>query len=398
MNIEQIGLDCVGCGSCEQLCPHKAITLQPSHEGFLYPVIDKNNCIDCSACFLHCPQNKDSKELVEKRIQPISYNAISRLNRFYRRSSSGAAFATFAYLFLNRYDNAIVCGASFYNGLVQHIIIDKVSEIRLLQGSKYVQSQIGNCYIKIREHLKKGGYVLFSGTPCQVAGLKTFLGKLYTERLLLIDIICHGVPSPKFLTKDLLLYEKDVTKIKDLTFRRKHPIFKNRSQFCLQVKSKTLLNYCKVSTANLPYDPYFSMFSKGLTLRHSCYQCHYTNLKRVGDITIGDCDSHSLYPNFHPYESTSVIIINTEKGFDEWAKMENKFDYIDLDLEKEADVNIQLRQCFHRPPERDTIYEELNSLPITEIKIKYARPIGLRAKIGKVLFMLLPERLYNKLT
>lgn len=398
MNIELIGLDCVGCGSCEQLCPHKAITLQPSDEGFLYPVIDKNNCIDCSACILHCPQNKDAKELVDNRIPPISYNAISRLKRFYRRSSSGAAFATFAYLFLNRYDNAIVCGASFFNGIVQHITIEKASEIRLLQGSKYVQSQIGNCYIKIREHLKNGGYVLFSGTPCQVAGLKTFLGKPYIERLLLIDIICHGVPSPKFLAKDLMLYEKDETKIKDLTFRRKHPLFKNRSQFCLQVKSKTLLKYVKARTANLPYDPYFSMFSKGLTLRYSCYQCHYATLKRVGDITIGDCDSHSLYPNFHPYESTSVIIINTDKGFDEWAKMEDEFDFIDLDLEKEADVNIQLRQCFHRPPERDNIYEELNSLSITEIKKKYARPIGLRAKIGKILFMLLPERLYNKLT
>lgn len=398
MNIELIGLDCVGCGSCEQLCPHKAIALQPSSEGFWYPVIDKNNCIDCSACLLHCPQNKDANGLVENRINPISYNAISRLNRFYRRSSSGAAFATFAYLFLNRYENAIVCGASFINGIVQHIIIDKASEIRLLQGSKYVQSQIGNCYIKIREHLKCGGYALFSGTPCQVAGLKTFLGKLYTERLLLIDIICHGVPSPKFLAKDLMLYEKDATKIKDLTFRRKHPIFKNRSQFCLQVKTKTLLKSFKAGTANLPYDPYYSMFSKGLTLRDSCYQCHYANMKRVGDITIGDCDSHSLYPSFHPYESTSAIIINTDKGLDEWTKMEDQFDYIDLDLEKEADVNIQLRHCFHRPPERDYIYEELNSLPITEIKKKYARPIGLRAKIGKVLFLLLPERLYSKLT
>lgn len=154
--------------------------------------------------------------------------------------------------------------------------------------------------------------------------------------------------------------------------------------------------FFRKSSVSLKLDPYFSLFSKGWTLRHSCYQCHYSNLQRVGDITIGDCDSHANYPSFHPNEATSVVIINTVTGMNLWECMKQHFDFIDLDIQKEVEVNVQLKQSFKCPPERETIYEEINQLSIQEIKKRYARKKTVRSVVGAFLIDYCPPCIIGK--
>jgi len=400
MNILEIGKDCVGCGSCEHSCSHKAITLRPDMEGFYYPIIDNTLCVDCSLCYKSCPQVFHTQELGHQRnIVQFPYNVISRLKRYYKKSASGAVFVTIAHKFLQKYKNAVVCGAAYSEGRIHHILVDKIGDLYKLQGSKYVQSQLDDVYPRIKRHLKSNQPVLFSGTPCQVAGLYAYLHNRNIENLYTMDIICHGVPSPKFFNKDLGLYAANNSEISSVQFRKKHPLFKSRSLYFLTIvkKHKPCVSMCfRKSSLNLKLDPYFSLFSKGWTLRRSCYQCHYSNLQRVGDITIGDCDSHVNYPSFHPHEATSVVIINTVAGINLWERTSQYFDFINLDIQKEAEVNVPLRESFKCPPERETIYEEINRLPIQEIKKRYAQKKTMRTVISAFLIDYCPPIIINK--
>lgn len=400
MTILEIGIDCVGCGSCQVICKSNAISMHQDDEGFLYPQVDVTKCLDCGACYLHCPQSQLKEKLGNERIPQQAYNVISRLHKLSRRSASGGVFATIAHAFFNTYDNAVVCGATYENNNVHHIVIDSVKDIYKLQGSKYVQSQTDLVYRQIKDLLIKGNKVLFGGTPCQVAGLYALIGSKLTDNLFAIDIICHGVPSLKFLLKDLTLYDKDISNIKLVQFRKKHIFYKSNSRFCLQLSKSSknsLLNTLSSKAVSISYDPYYSLFSKGWTLRKSCYQCKYANLERVGDITIGDCDSHVYYSNFHPNEATSTVIINTKVGAELWQEYKNLFDFIPLDLQKEAEVNKQLMKQFDYPKERENIYKELNLLSIEEIRMKYAKQKSIRYLIGKILYDIFPPRLIKKI-
>lgn len=394
MNISSIGLDCVGCASCENICSFKAISFVQNEEGFFYPKIDINSCTNCGLCLSHCPQNHKLEELGNVSISQKSFVAYSRLKKYYKRSASGGAFITLAISFLEQNPKGIVCGASFSEGVVRHVIVNQTDDLVRLQGSKYVQSQMDDVYKRVAKHIKDGGSALFSGTPCQVAGLYSFIGNKYLDRLTTIDIICHGVPSPGFLKKDLKQYVDQISDLTEIEFRKKHPFYKTKSQFCLSWERpfhrKSVLALLKANSVSLNRDPYFSLFSKGMTLRESCYKCHYTNMHRVGDITIGDCDSYRDYPHFHPNEATSAMIINTVVGNSLWEKTKKYFDYEFLDIEKEADVNKQLKSSFKRPIERNTIYNELNNKNICDLRIKYSKPRDVRYYLGRMLWLLLP--------
>ena len=393
MNISGIGRDCVGCYNCENVCRQKAIHLRQDGEGFFYPQIDINKCNDCGACYRHCPQTTD---LRHKDAPTECYNAISKLRNFYKRSASGGVFGTLACYFLRQHEGGVVCGCAFDAGRVHHILICKEDELSRIQGSKYVQSQLEDVFLKIRQILRKGGYVLFGGTPCQVAALRAFLSQREEVRLLTVDGICHGVPSPKFLERDLSLYVSQLSDIKNVQFRSKHPFFRSKSSFCLSLTTDS--NYfSRKPVSVLNQDPYFSLFSKGWTLRWSCYQCRYACLQRVGDITIGDCDSWAHYPHFHPNEATSAVLINTLKGKIFWHSSDKLFDLVNLDLNTEAGVNSQLTHPFACPPERETIYAELGKLSIQEIRRRYAKPKTLRSRMGRALNIMLPYCVSKKI-
>lgn len=189
-NILQLGKSCCGCSGCEQICPKKCITIQPDSEGFLYPVVDESKCVDCGLCVKHCPIMTDAKRCDEPKVYAAKYK--DRTSAF--KSTSGGLFIPLAKEVLAK--GGVVFGCAYDENLVaRHIAVSNESELYKLQSSKYVQSDTRGIYKQVKTLLADDKYVLFSGTGCQVAGLKTFLNK-DCEKLLTVDIVCHGVPSP----------------------------------------------------------------------------------------------------------------------------------------------------------------------------------------------------------
>lgn len=391
-NVTSVGVDCCGCGNCANTCSMGAITMKPDNEGFLTPSIRLDDCINCGACLKACPQTKP----VETPHVQNAFAAITHDTEILSNASSGGAFGTIAKYILRK-ENSYICAASFVNGEVKHIITQHYEDIRKCQGSKYVQSNVKDCIPRLKEILKDANnIVLFCGTPCQVNALYSFLHK-HPENLYTLDLVCHGVPSPKFLASDLSHYCKDVASLKDIRFRWRNPNKqKSRSGFILSVIKPQSTHLYSSS-----YDPYFASFMRGETFRESCYNCHYANLNRIGDITIGDFDSAKNYPEFHPSESKSTVIINNEHGVSLWNEINDLFDFITMDLAKEVAANHQLSHPFKRSSVRDVIYKDAYNLSFYKMKAKYALPITIQQKVMSFLqshipsfYKLILEKLY----
>lgn len=302
-NIKKIGKQCVGCRSCEQSCPKQCIHMENNQEGFLYPIVDEEACINCKKCLKVCPmENKLLHRNEPEKVWAIRQES----NMEVMDSASGGASDIAAKIILEQ--KGVVYGAAYDEKLVVHHIevSDDIGRKRL-QSSKYVQSNIGHCYSRAKKHLDKGDKVLFTGTPCQIAGLYSFLGKDYPE-LYTMDLICHGVPSPKFFEKYLEYQSKKLKEnIIYYNFRSKEKRGWG-TQYLTKTKTKT-------KTKTLALDKYGKHFMAGDCYRESCYQCQYANINRVGDITIGDfwgiAKSH---PEFYSEKGISSVFVSTNKG------------------------------------------------------------------------------------
>ena len=292
--------DCCGCGACYNKCPVGAISMQENEEGFLTPVIDEAKCTNCGLCLKACPSlNTEFKN----NPQPECYAAMAD-DEIRMKSSSGGIFTLLAEYILDK--GGYVCGAAFDdNWDVHHIIVDNKEDLAKLRGSKYVQSNTEDCYKQIKKLLDDDKYVLFSGCPCQVAALYSFLGKEY-EKLYTMDLVCHGAPSPKIWQQ--YLNEYDRTEIKNIDFRDKS-VFGWSTTMNIYMK-----NNCDI---HLPpkKDSYYRAFLNNYSLRISCGNCHYAKIPRVGDITLGDFwGIEKSFPNLNDKKGTSLILVNNEKG------------------------------------------------------------------------------------
>ena len=321
--------ECCGCSACVQKCPKQCISLQEDNEGFLYPIVDKETCINCGLCEKVCPvlhQNQPRKTLK-------AYAAINKNEEIRLQSSSGGVFTLLAEKIIN--EGGVVFGARFDdNWEVKHDYTDTIEGLAAFRGSKYVQSRIEDNFQKAENFLKEGHKVLFSGTPCQIAGLKRYLRKEY-ENLLTIDIICHGVPSPKVWNMYLketcfkLLKnkpnetEKSVSQmdetykscIEAISFRSKITGWKKYS-FMLQLKTPDDNNENAVVFAE-PFaeNIFMRAFLSDIILRPSCYECPAKQGKSHSDITIADFwGIDKIDPAFDDDKGCSAILLNTEKG------------------------------------------------------------------------------------
>ena len=305
---------CCGCGACFNICSRNAITMQEDEYGFIYPQIDNNKCIKCGACRSVCSYQK-----IQEVNTPIeTYTAISS-NTDIKKSASGGVFASLAKTTLSM--NGVVYGASLElldKSLTPiHVRIDEINDLIKLQGSKYVQSFIGNTYKEALEDLNNGKQVLFSGTPCQIAGLKAFIKKEY-DNLLCIDLICHGVPNAKIF-KDYIQYlEKKLhAEIIDYKFRDKsHGWGLTAKIIYKKYGCKTFQKLVQSSESS-----YYHLFLDSTIYRENCYSCHYANPNRPGDITIGDywgveIEHPELIDNTDIClsDGVSCCVINTIKG------------------------------------------------------------------------------------
>lgn len=323
---------CTGCGACYNICPKKAITMKPNEEGFLYPIIDETKCIDCGLCLKSCAAHNPQYENTKT---PDCY-AVWANDEIRMKSSSGGVFTLLANYVLDK--GGYVCGAAWDKDFnVEHIIIDNKEDLDKLRYSKYVQSNTKQTFIKLKEYLDSGKYVLFTGTPCQVAGFNRFLNKKY-DKLLTADIVCHGVPSQK-IWQDFLNELPYKNKIKAVNFRPKEDgwgIFK----LTFYLNDGTIE---KLERNN----SYFSGFEKALFYRKSCGSCPFNHIPRQGDITLADFWGIEFYdkPLRHP-KGTSCIMINSQKGeviFKEICQNAQ------LVKKKNIEESTKYNRCFYAP-------------------------------------------------
>ena len=372
MSVQSITKYCTGCRTCEQLCSQGAIRMISDKEGFLTANINNEKCIECGLCLKRCPQNV----MVEKNT-PLQSLAVrdKNIEELYN-SASGGAFVVAARKILEH--GGVVIGAAYNDDMsVSHIIVDQLENLQKLQSSKYVQSNTEHTYSQVKELLKNNRLVLYSGTPCQISGLKLFLKKQY-DNLYTMDLICHGVPSPKLFAKYIdWMGQKMNGRIITYNFRDKSCGW--GLDYMTKTKTKTKTNPTSL-------DPYYYHFLKGTTYRECCYNCNYCQKERVSDITIGDYwGIEKEHPHFYSPNGVSCLLINTEKGRKLWNLVSNDFFSLESSFDKIAKYNHNLIYPTKRKSLRDTIYQHIDEMDCgdffsTQLKI----PFNLKTRIKKI--------------
>ena len=375
--------ECCGCTACYQKCPKKAIKIEENEEGFLYPVIDKEKCINCGLCKKVCPQ-LDSINVVDNNY-PKAYAMYNTNNEELIKSSSGGIFSVIANEILNK--QGIIYGASYDKDLnVNHIRIIDVNNLDKLRGSKYVQSNINDTYKLAENDLKAGKKVLFSGTPCQIKGLKKYLNKDY-ENLYTCDLVCHGVNNKKLFHKYIdYLSNKFKSKVIEYNFRLK----KNGHWGLL---AEAITQNGKKHIINPDFDPYYSNFLESSTYRENCYSCKYASYNRVSDITLADYwGIASIHPDFYKKEGCSLILINTKKGEELITRIDKNLKKIPTKIDLASKKNKNLKRPSIRNRKRDSIYKDIENLNANEY-IKKKLTVSYTFK--KIIKMCIPNEIMS---
>lgn len=317
---------CSGCCGCANICPKKCIAMVEDEEGFWYPQVDKDKCINCGLCEKVCP-------ILQKKIplqtEPQVFAAYNKDKDVRMKSSSGGIFSILAETILQ--DGGVVFGATFDSNFeVKHDFIEKVEDLDKLRISKYVQSNIGDCYAKAKQFLDDGRTVLFTGTPCQIGGLKSFLLDKEYENLYTQDIICHGVPSPGVWRAYLKFREEKAnSKIKLVTFRKKEVSWR-RYTFSICFEDGT--EYKKT-----PYfkDPMMKMFLHNKCLRPSCHDCFFKTKRRFADITLADFwGVEKVVPEMDDKMGVSLVFVHSEKGKKIFDCMKDRMFFKQVEFDK----------------------------------------------------------------
>ena len=365
---------CCGCYGCSNICPKKCISMEVDNEGFWYPKVDKEKCINCNLCINVCQIYKSP---IKEEFSPIAY-ACKNLNEYVRiNSSSGGIFNILCEEVINL--GGVVFGAAFSKDFeVCHTYAESINECYKFRGSKYVQSKIGNTYREAKIFLESGRIVLFSGTQCQIKGLNLYLNKKY-DNLITVDIICHGVPSPKVFKshiQNLSIYKG--SQIKDIKFRDKTCGWR---EFNFVAEFKNNKRYCKT----LDKDIYIKGFLNDLYLRPSCYECTAKNFTNASDISLADYWGVQLkHPELDDDKGVSLVIINNKKGEKIFNLISNQIDSVLTNL----DFAITKNKCIIKPvnynKNREEFFKQFNGNNLNELVKKYTKISGLKYAKKKI--------------
>lgn len=374
---------CCGCYACYNICPQNAIEMKEDEKGFKYPYIDKEKCVSCGLCERVCPILNKSKINNE----PKAYACINKNDHIRSESSSGGIFTLLAENILSK--SGVVFGAAFDEDInVKHYMIEKQEDLYKFRGSKYVQSQIGDAYKLAKSKLDEDKYVLFTGTPCQIEGLKSYLRKNY-DKLYTQDIVCHGVPSPLVWDK----YKKNIEnkykdRIVEFNFRNKEKSWKS---YDLSIKFASGKNIDEKASNNL----YMKAFLKDICLRDSCYNCTFKSMNRIADITLADFwGIQKVKPDFDDDKGTSLVVINSKKGKELFESIKSNIRYEEVNIHEAIKYNPSMIKFVPLPNTRETFFRDIHDIDI-ENAIKKNLPkeklnvkVKIKRSIKKVLIFL----------
>ena len=362
---------CTGCLACYNICPVSAIQIKYSKEGFLFPTINENICISCGVCIETCPS---LKQVDIHKSSPDTYAAWSRNKKILLESSSGGVFSEIANYTISR--GGVVYGACFTdNWTVEHKRIEDIDSLSCLRGSKYVQSNIGHCLSLIKEDLLNETLVLFTGTPCQVAGLYAFLKSVRYDKskLITIDLVCHGVPSSKFF-KDYIHYLEDKRNCSISQYK-----FRDKKWSWFRFNTKAIYSDGRTYYGTWEGDPFMRGFLRDLCLRKSCYSCRFANKNRLGDFTLCDYWGYNKEVGERDNKDfgVSLVLVHTINAKLIWDEIKPQLFCYSRDFED----SIKSNPAFHKPfplpaisPQFWSDYDDLSFANLVE-KYCYSEPI-----------------------
>jgi len=343
--------NCCGCGACYQVCPQSCISMKYDDEGFFYPHTNTDLCTNCSLCELTCPTKNDVCN-IHPQDTFVSYSLIDNIRQ---KGSSGGLFQTIAEYVIR--SGGIVFGARFdQNWNIIHDYTDTIKGITAFCGSKYLQSNTGNSYKQSKSFLDKGKMVLYSGTPCQIYGLKKYLRKEYAN-LITIDFVCHGVPSPKVWQSylDYSISKKGISrqKIAHISFRDKCTGWK---RYSLTIKDD------QGTKASTPFkkSSYMQLFLRNFILRPSCYNCRFKNGTNISDITLGDFwGVTDIRPDLDDDKGLSILLVNSPKGMEIVSK-QTSIICNPMPLSECIHKNPSYNEAVTEPADRPLFWNEFN--------------------------------------
>lgn len=360
--------DCTGCAACHNSCKLGAIEMKPDHTGFLYPEIIAEKCVECKACEKACPLLKKG---VCTASEPKAYIAQNKSDEIRKQSTSGGAFTAIASEIIRQ--GGVVFGAAFVGDYtVRHICVDNEKDLARFRNSKYVQSEIGECFKQAKEFLLDGRMVCFSGTPCQINGLKSFLAKEY-DNLITVDVMCRAVPSPKVFRRYLEAQRLKHPNMNRVVFRDKA---RGYSYSTLSIYDK---NERGLYRGGSEYDQWLRLFFKGFCNRESCFDCKFQTGNRISDFTLWDCWGTQNYaPEMDDNKGTTNVIVWTSKG-------QALFHLIDTLMTKEIGIdNIDAslsRGNLSRPVfDKEAFWSDVEKLSPDEFLRKYV-PFSFKIRI-----------------
>jgi coenzyme F420-reducing hydrogenase beta subunit len=316
--------NCTGCGACYNACPAGAITMENDEYGFYKPMINQEKCINCGLCEKKCPLNG---YISKNEAQPKVYSLQNKNEEILYKAASGGAFDLFARYIIEQ--NGIVFGVVWDKNLVAcHTKAENLDELEKMYSSKYVQSNTKDTFKLAKIELDKGRWVLYSGTPCQIAGLKLYLNKEY-ENLLTLDLVCHGVPSPMIFDlykKEFLAGHDSDEKYININFRSKINGWNPRL---------TTTTTTTTTTYHTPdkKDKFMNAFLSNLSINTSCANCQFNRLPRIADLSLGDFWGVDEYDRtLNNNKGLSIVLVNNSKGQDLWKNVKSQSRYLEIPL------------------------------------------------------------------
>lgn len=364
--------DCCGCTACMNACPRSCIEMQEDSEGFLYPVVHKADCIGCNMCESVCPILNH----VEKEINPSqrAYVVQNRNQEICLQSTAGGAFTAIAEYVIEQ--KGIVFGVEMTDEyFVKHVAVEEKVDLVKFRNSKYVQSKLGNTYALVSQQLKSGRLVCFSGTPCQIEGLRSYLKRDY-ENLILVDVVCRAVPSPGVWKRYIEMEIQKRGSIQSVRFRDKALGYQFSTMELKDVHGV-------VYRGGIESQPWLRMFFSGMIIRPSCTKCKFRERYRNSDFTIWDCfNVYSFDKNFDEDIGATRVLIHTKKGTEIFEHIKNEFKYKAV----EADVAVEgVREMIESPkphPRRQEFYSDFRRMSFEDLLSKYY-PMTIKIQLKK---------------